>query len=549
MAGLTGEDFTRHKKRSSAAWGIRDQWQKALFDAYNYVAPYRLSTRWVTKSPQNRTDLIFDNTAVMAHVRSVGRLQQDLFPTGEPFFALELGPAAPAMAKNNGGDLEAWKKNLESIAAVTNAVFHNGEWDAACSEMISDLLISTGFLLILKGTVQKPVRFVSASMDEIAIDEGPYGSVHGIFWKRKWSYRAILEGWPKGDFDDAFKETANSNGEGEIALCQDTIWDEAAQRWRLYVYLENNTEKMIAAEESRECPWITPRYFRMPGQVYGFGPVLMCLPTIKSLNKAMEITLKAAALSMLGIFTRTDDGVFNPDTARIEPGAIWTVARNGGPMGPSIARLQPGEINVNNIVLQDLRMQVQSGMQDQQLPAEGGPPRSAAEILNRVKQLSQDHAGAYGRLVHEIVMPVVRRVLEILFDLGVFKQERLTIDQLLVKVKVISPLGQAFKARLAQTYLQWVQMLQVTDPTGALLRAVTPLEQCMGEVGADLGVPNHMINSVSTQASIANSVKALMAQALAAAAKQQQQQQNPPPANGDPAQGAAMAGAPAMAGA
>lgn len=545
MASLTGEHLTRHKKRAGAAWGIRDQWQKALFDAYNFVAPYRLSTRWVTKSPQNRVDLIFDNTAVMAHIRSVGRLQQDLFPTGEPFFALELGPAAESAAQGNGTNLDDWAKKLETIAAVTNAVFQGGDWDAGCSEMISDLLISTGFLMILKGDAAKPVRFVSASMDEIAIDEGPYGSVHGIFWKRKWSHRAILESWPDGKYPDKFTETAETNGEGEVELCQDVIWDDKAKRWRLFVYLAGDCEETIHDEESRECPWITPRYFRMPGQVYGFGPVLMCLPTVKSLNKAMEITLKAAALSMLGIFTRTDDGVFNPDTARIEPGAMWTVARNGGPMGPSIQRLQPGQPEMSNIILQDLRQQVQNGMQDQQLPPDtAGPPRSAAEILQRVKQLSQDHAGAYGRLIHEIAVPVVKRVLEILFDVGVFKGDRITIDQLLVKIKIVSPLGQAFKARLAQTYLQFVQMCQVTDPTGQLLRTVTPLEASFAEVARDIGVPAHMINTVSTQESIQNSVKTLMAQALQAAAKQQQQQ-NPPPANGDPAQGAG--GAPAMA--
>jgi hypothetical protein len=536
---LAGEDFTRHKKRSQAAWGVRDQWQKALFDAYNYVAPYRLSTRWVTKSPQNRVDLIFDNTAVMAHVRSVGRLQQDLFPTGEPFFTLDLGPAAEAMAQSNGGKLDDWKQKLEQITDVCNAVFTTGEWDAACSEMISDLLISTGFLMILKGTAKHPVRFVSASMDEIAIDEGPYGSVHGVFWKRKWSIRAILEAWPNGKYSPEFQASGETKGEEEIVLCQDVVWNEKAQRWSLYVYLEQAADEMIHAEESRECPWITPRYFRMPGQVYGFGPVLMTLPTVKSLNKAMEITLKAAALSMLGIFTRVDDGVFNPDTARLEPGAIWTVARNGGPLGPSIARLQPGPIDVNNIVLQDLRMQVQSGMQDQQLPPDGSSPRSAAEIMQRVKQLGQDHAGAYGRLVHEIVIPVVKRVLEVLYDMGVFKDERIAIDQLLVKVKVTSPLAQAGKARDAQTYLQWVQMCMALDPTGALARQVTPLEQGLAELGGDIGVKAHLIYPADTRQSIASAIEQGVQAAMAAMQKQQQQQQNPPPANGDPAQGMA----------
>lgn len=537
MPALDGEAFGRHKRRAGSAWGVRDQWQKALFDAYNFVAPYRLSTRWVTKSPQNRADLIFDNTAVMAHVRSVGKLQQDLFPTGEPFFALDLGPAAEALAEQNGGQIDQMKAELETITAVANAVFTTGEWDAAAQEMLSDLLISTGFLMILKGKPNHPVHFVSASMDEIAIDEGPYGAVHGIFWKRQWAIRAILEAWPNGTYSEDFKASATTKGEEQRVLCQDVVWDAKAERWRLYVYLENAEDRTIHDEESRECPWITPRYFRMPGQVYGFGPVLMTLPTVKSLNKAMEITLKAAALSMLGIFTRVDDGVFNPDTARLEPGAIWTVGRNGGPLGPSIQRLQPGPIDVNNIVLQDLRMQVTAGMQDQQLPPQGTNPASAAEINARIQQLSQDHAGAYGRLVHEIVIPTVKRVLELLYDAGVFKGMRLTIDQLLVKVKVVSPLAQAAKARKGQAYLNWVQMLQATDPTGGLAQSVTPLGKGMAEVGSDLGVPPSLIYTPDQAASIQSSVKTLVQLAM----QQMQAAKNgppptPPPANGDPGQ-------------
>ena len=540
MTSLSGDAFTRHKARAASAWGVRDQWQKVLMDAYNFVAPYRLSTRLITTAPQNRADLIFDNTAVMAHVRSVGRLQQDLFPTGEPFFALDVGPAAAALAGGDEGKIDEFRKELELINDVANAAFTTGEWDAACSEMISDLLISTGFLMILKGDAGHPVRFVSASMDEIAIDEGPYGRVHGIFWKRKWAIRAILEAWPKGDFSPEFRDSVTQKGEEQQVLCQDVVWDETAKRWRLYVYLEQAADRTIHGEESRECPWITPRYVRMPGQVYGFGPVLMTLPTTKSLNKAMEITLKAAALSMLGIFTRVDDGVFNPDTARLEPGAIWTVARNGGPLGPSIARLQPGQIDVSNIVLKDLRMQVQSGMQDQQLPPEGSSPASAAEILHRVQQLSQDHAGAYGRLVHEIVIPVVKRVLECLFDAGVFKSSRITIDQLLVSVKVISPLGQAAKAKKGQTYLQWVQMLMMTDPTGALLKQSTPLGVGFAEVARDMGVPNSLILPQSVQQDIQTSIAQGVQMAMQAMAKAKQQQDNPPPANGDPGQGGGL---------
>ena len=89
----------------------------------------------------------------------------------------------------------------------------------------------------------------------------------------------------------------------------------------------------------------------------------------------------------------------------IEPGAIWTVARNGGVLGPTVQRMTDPRLDTNNIILNDLRMAVQATMMDQSLPPDGAAVRSATEILERVKRLATDHIGAFGRLVYEIIAP------------------------------------------------------------------------------------------------------------------------------------------------
>lgn len=519
--------FELHRRRAKAAWNVRDNWQKILLDAYDYVAPHRLSTRWMEKAPNSRADRIFDPTAVVAHERATARLQQDLFPAGEPFFVLELGPVGKL--QDNAADLA---RDLEAITKQIQPVFLNGDWDQAIGETIGDALITRGAMLILKGDVDCPVRFVNVSIDEVAFDLGPYNRIEGIFWKRKWTLRAIMGAFAKGRYSTSFKEKFNANPEEEVMLSQDTVWDPATKRWLTRVYIEAQ-EEQIWSESDRENPWITPCYRRLPGQAYGFGPVLMSLPTTKTLNKSVELTLKAAALTMGGIFTRVDDGVFNPDTARIEPGAFWSVARNGGTLGPSIQKLEPpGDINVSNIVLQDLRMQVQGIMGDQQLPPDAGQPRSAAEIIERIKQLAQNRAGAGGRVMHETVIPVVRRVMEILVDLGALKTD-LKIDQLLVQVRVTSPLAMAYRAERAQKYIQWVQLMLATGGPD-LVHLNTQLDMGMAEVGDDLGVEPSKINTPDEKQSIANTVAMAVKQALAAQAKRDAP---PPPANGDPAQG------------
>ena len=37
-------------------------------------------------------------------------------------------------------------------------------------------------------------------------------------------------------------------------------------------------------------PIAVPRYYRVPGEAYGRGPILMALPSIKTLNRAQDFS-------------------------------------------------------------------------------------------------------------------------------------------------------------------------------------------------------------------------------------------------------------------
>ncbi len=529
--GSSAFDGRSHKKRADAAWGRHDEWTKILWDAYRFVTPHRQSTRLSTW-PGARMDFIFDSTASTSLMRSAGRLQQDLFPPGEPFGKMEPSPFAKAVASKHGQNLDDVNAECELASTQIGAVFLNGEWDGANIEMLEDLLVSTGFLLILEGDEDTIARFVSASQDEVALDAGPLNEIGGIFFRRKWPMRAILQQFPRGNFTEAFRLKAEADGETEKELAQDVVYDARARRWRLYAYIWDDPEHLIWEEESKTCPWITPRYYRLPGQVYGWGPAMMSMATTKTLNKAVELTLRTAALNMAGIFTRVDDGVFNPDTARIEPGAFWTVARNGGPTGPSIQRLPPGgDPQLSNLVLQDLRAQVHLNMNDQQLPPTTGQARAAAEIIERVRRGVQDHAGAFGRLCHECVVPAWKRVEEILEKKGIL-QTNLRAGTLLTKLRVVSPLGAMFEATQAANYMQWAQAAEAIGGPGSI-HMISPVNSALSEIGRALGLPARWVHSESVQQDIQASIADGVKQAVAAMQKQQQQPAAP---NGDPAQ-------------
>jgi len=482
------------KSRRSVAKSERDSMQPLIDEAFDYAIPYRRSTAQTGRG-EKRVDKAFDQTAVVAAFRFSGKLQQDLL--GDEFFKLELGPIGKMFATRDGS-LEQTQKQLEAITGVVQALFDDGEWDQAFIEMALDLTAGTGAMMILEGDDAKPVRYVCAPIDEVLLEPGPYNDVGGIFWSRKWPVRAISQNWPDAVLGPDLAQLLAEKPESEIEIHQDTIWDPADKKWRLTVWCEKQDEPLHRSE-SLTCPWITPRYFRVPGETMGRGPTMLAMPTIKTLNTAQRLQLQAAAIAMMGIYTAIDDGVFNPDQAAIEPGIFWKVSRNGGSQGPAVQRFPDPRLDLSQLVLTDLRMGVQAAMMDQSLPADGAAVRSATEILERVKRLASDNLGAFGRLVREIIIPAVRRVIELAYRRGLIAQN-VAIDQLLVRISISSPIAVARKAQKSQKIIQWLEMVIMLLQERA--GRVAHVEEILIDLGQEWGVPLDRITTKKERATM-----------------------------------------------
>ena len=86
-------------------------------------------------------------------------------------------------------------------------------------------------------------------------------------------------------------------------------------------------------------------------------------------------------------------------------------------------------------------------------------------------------------------------MLELAYDRGLLPGE-VTIDQLLVKVRVKSPIAIAREAQKVERIIQWLQMvLMVTAQLGAPGAAtrIAKIEEAMADAGTALGVPSDYI--------------------------------------------------------
>ncbi len=499
------------KERRNVAKRERDSFQPLMDEAYQYAIPFRKSTR-TTGTGEKRVDQVFDHTAIDSAFRFAGKVQQDFWPAGQENFELEPGPIVL-----DTGEREQMTAQLEPVSKIAQSFFDDGEWDMAFHEMALDLSAGTGAIL-MNPSFDDDVLWepISVSIDELLLEQGPNNKISGIFWDRKMSVRVLMSTWPEpeGKYSKDLKELAREKPEAEVEVHVDTVYDRKSKRWHMLVWCDKQ-ETIIFSSQSRTCPWLTPRYFRVPGETYGRGPVMLAMPTIKTVNTVARLQLQAAAIAMLGIYTAVDDGVFNPDLAPLEPGVFWKVARNGGTLGPSINRFPDPRLDLSNMVLQDMRMGVKATMMDQSLPPDGAAVRSATEILERVKRLASDHLGAYGRLIKEVTIPAVKRVIELAYNKGLISNE-IPIDQLLIRIKIKSPLAIAREAARIEKVIQWLQMVLMIMPQGA--SRVAHLELALTDIGRQLGVPSTYIVTTEQRQTMDQQMAQQQAVAVAAQA-------------------------------
>ena len=480
---------------------------------------------------QNGTGMekVFDSTATKAAFRFAGRMSGDVTPPFQRHAELKVGPALKAQVLATvGADaldqaVQQMEIQLESAVDMGHALLERSQFALAADEMYLDLFGGQGSLLMLEDD-DEILRFVSVPVGEIAIVEDGYGRVCGVYWLKEYRNWQLPGLWPKGHFSADLQKKIKEEPQGKITILQATEFDAAAKTWR-HTVLERGCEEPPISEtlDMLTSPWLTPRFWKVPGEAMGRGPGLSALPTILTLNKVTELTLKAVAYAVLGLWTYRNDRVFNPKTSRMFPGAMWAVSSNGGAQGPALQRQEmPGRYDVSNIVLQDLREQVKQLTFDDVLPPDSGAVRSPTEIMERVKRLMSDLSGAYPRLLLEIVVPLWQRIMDVLYrrKLITFK---LPIDQIVLKVQITSPIARAQATSDVSNIVQWLQMMiGLFGIEGTALMA--KIEEIGPAVGRMLGVSPKFIRDKTSR----DQIQQLVAQLIATAANAQKKAMLPP---------------------
>jgi len=476
-------------KRQDIAQKKKDEFQALYMDCYEYALPQRqLYGVWEGNyTGKNKMTRVFDSTAINSTQRFANRLQSAVFPPQRKWARLDAGSDIPA------DRADVAKAVLEQYGDKMFTVLRQSNFDIAMGEFLLDLAVGTACMMVQPGDDVSPINFIPVPLFLVTYEEGANGQVDNVYRKIRMKGESIQRQWPDAKIEGQLARLIQDKPTEDVELLEATIFDAKRGDYCYHVLYKHSKEELVYRRR-KSSPWVVSRYMKVAGEIYGRGPLLTALPDIKTLNKTIELLLKNASLAVSGVYTAADDGVLNPNTVKLAPGAIIPVARNGGPQGPALLALP--------------------------LPPDNMSARSATEIVERMKELSQNLGSAFGRLINETMIPLVTKILEVMNERGLVDMP-LRVNGLEVKVVPEAPLAQAQAMDEVQAILQYAQIMQGFGADGAVAIKSNILPDYLGD---KLGVPMAVRNNQAERAVLLEEAqKAQQGQLMAQAMAMQQQ--------------------------
>ena len=417
----------RLKKRIEQAMALRNQWEDILEEAYEYALPQRENFSTRSKGSQKNEEKTYDSTAMHAVQGFAAKMQQNLVPPKARWASLV--PADDIQEDQKIGALK-W---CQDVTKVIFKAIHNSNLDNEIGEAFQDLAVGTGAIAI-EATNNKdhPIRCTAIPASELILEPGPHNRVETVFREYRLSVRNLCATYP--DVSKDRLETKQNKPDEEVVIVEGVVYDYETGKYEFYA-IDWAMNHIMQYKEMDTSPYIVFRWSKTPGEVYGRGPVIRCLPDIRALNQLVKLELQAAAFAVNGVYTLNTDQGTPGRNFKIEPGGIIALHSNSKLENLNVNT----QLQVSQLAGDKLREDIKMELFADRLPPLQAGAKTATEINARQQELHGLIGPAFGRLTHELIEPIIRRYISILQDEGILKAFK--FDNKMIKVKVQSPIS------------------------------------------------------------------------------------------------------------
>ena len=460
--------FEYIKKRCSKLEAERQTWEDHWQDILDYVMPRKADVTFVRAKGTKRTEVLYDSTAITANNLLAASLQGTLTSASLPWFHLKLRDTT----LNEDREVQLW---LEDSAKRMYETFNESNFNTEVHELYLDLVsIGTGAIFVEegnKGFDKEGIHFNCLHIAEYFIQENINGKVDTLYRKYKLTARQAIQEFGEENIGEKILEASKEKPDKQFNFIHAVEPTEDYERalgetgtklpvHSCHVCVEDKMK--VRTGGYNEFPYLVPRWSKATGEIFGRSPSYNALPDIKTLNKAVEIGLKAWAKAIDPPLLVQDDGVIG--RVRMTPAGI-TVVRNDGAIKP----LQIGSNwQITDMKENQLRTAIRQAYYSDQLQLQDGPQMTATEVQVRYELMQRLLGPTLGRFQSEFLNPLIERTFGIMFRAGALLPEPDVIKGQQIDVEYVGPLARSQRMEEAvaieRLYTLAMNVVQV-DPT------------------------------------------------------------------------------------
>lgn len=410
---IRAEDIVgRYNSLKASRGTYEDSWQ----DYTKYCLPRKsYITRYYTPGTKFDYD-VYDSTAIQSNIVLAAGLHSYLTNPSAKWFSLKI----KGMDIGKTNEERIWLKQSEDKIYDT---LNGSNFNQEIHEVYLDMGVIGTSCLFEAEDPKDVVRFFTYSIADVVIDEDQYGRVDTVIIKFTFTSRQAFQKWGmmSGEMAQAYekKDFTKSNDYLFAVFPRQEYDPRKADNLNMpyaAIWIDYKQKKIMQEGGFLEMPFMVPRFYKRPAEVYGSGPAAVSYPDIAMLNKMSYTILRAAQKVVDPPLILPHDGFLLP--LKLSPAAL-NYRISGNPQD-RIEPLAPSQnIPIGREMEEQRRMAIrQNFFVDLFLLLREQKNMTATEVAERVSEKMLILSPALGRLMNELLDPIVSRTFNILLRNG-----------------------------------------------------------------------------------------------------------------------------------
>ena len=432
-------------KRVEKLRGIRANYETLWQDQATYCMPMKDSITQV-RTPGTAAGLKnYDDTAMNANQIISAGLHSYLTNPASRWFSLR--PKRKALMESK--TVRLWMSSAEEV--VYNAL-NGSNFAQEIHECYLDLCSLGTAVLYEEEDPEDHIRFFCRPLKECFLAEGEDGRVDTVYREFKLTARQAKQRWGDKAGEAVERCLAQQDTEKELEFIhavypryeRDAAKGDSANMEFASIYVEKSMKHLISEGGYKQFPYFIPRFSKLSGEVYGYSPATVAMPAIKMLNAVSKTYIRYAQKKTDPPIELPHDGYLLP--LNLNPGGF-----NYRLAGTADDGLKPietgGDPNIGLEVMQRYEKAIQRAFFVDVFLMVVGQEKdmTATEVQERVAEKMLILGPVLGRLMNELLDPLIQRTINILAEQGALPPVPPELENEDYQIEYVSPLAKAQK--------------------------------------------------------------------------------------------------------